>query len=766
MKLFKIFVLSFSLSLCFSINSYAQRNFTEEADKAYELKQFTYAIELYQKAYSKIKRNKAERARILFQIGECYRYTNNQKRSEAQYRRVTKSGYPDPIAYMYLAEALKQNEKYDEAIVALNDYKAKVPNDPKADKAIEACKLSQMWKDNPTRYVIENVRQLNSRENDFTPSYADKKFNSLIFTSSRDGVIGKGTDTWTGENFTDLFYTELSKAKGKKGTQPGTEAMGTWSAPVILDEGIINTPANEGSPALNDRGNTMYFTRCNVEKRQTITCKIFSTQKKGRGWAEAEVLTLGPDSFNYGHPTLSQDELTLYFASDMAGTLGGKDIWMAKRDRKTRPFDKPVNLGPTINTEGNEMYPFIKDNGVLYFSSDGHVGMGGLDMFKSEKVGETWGTPENMKFPMNSPNDDFAIIYEGAQEKGYFCSNRNGGRGGDDIYSFFLPPLVFTLQGVVKDAETKQIIEGAIVKLVGSDGTSIEDSTDKAGSYKFGKTQILPNTTYELYVSKPNYFSSTAKETTVGVEQSRDFIVNFDLVPIPKKPIELPEILYDLARWELLPQYQDSLNGLISTLKDNPKIVIELASHTDARDSDANNDTLSQKRAESVVNYLIEKGIAPDRMVAKGYGERVPRTLSKDITRDGFTFKSGTVLTEQFINALTTLKEREAAHQLNRRTEFRILRDDYIPKDSNIPLEKTKIQIIDMPENLPNDSVVNHPVDSVKTAPQGTTPPQGTGTTPPQGTKSPQGTGTTPPQGTKPPQAGTPVNKETPKPNN
>lgn len=741
MKLFKFFVLSFVLSICISINAYAQRNFTEEADNAYKLKQFTYAIELYQKAYSKIKRNKAERARILFQIAECYRYTNNQKRAEAQYKRVTKSGYPDPIAYLYLAEALKQNEKYDEAIIALNDYKQKMPNDPKADKGIEACKLSQMWKDNPTRYVIENVRQLNSRENDFTAAYADRKFSSLIFTSSRDGVIGKGLDSWTGENFTDLFFTELSKAKGKKGAQPGTDAMGTWSAPIILDEAPINSPANEGSPSLNDRGNTMYFTRCVVEKRQANTCKIYFSQKKGRGWAEPEVLTLGPDSFSYGHPSLSPDELTLYFASDMPGTLGGKDIWMSKRERKTRPFDKAVNLGAVINTEGNEMYPFIKDNGTLYFSSDEHVGMGGLDIFKAERLGETWSTPENMKFPINSNGDDFAIIFEGVQEKGFFCSNRNGGRGGDDIYSFFLPPLVFTLQGVVKDAETKKVIVGAKVKLVGSDGTSIEDSTDVTGSYKFGKTQILPNTTYELLVSKPNYFSSTAKETTVGVEQSRDFIVNFDLVPIPKKPIELPEILYALDRWELQKQYQDSLNGLIATLNDNPKIVIELASHTDARATDAYNDTLSQKRAQSVVDYLIEKGIAPDRLVAKGYGERVPRTLEKDIIREGFTYKAGTVLTEAYINSLQSTKEREAAHQINRRTEFRILHDNYIPKDANTPIEKTKIQIIDMKEN-PEDSVVNIN-DTTKVTPK-TTPLENT--TPPKGNTTPL-PGNTPPPG-------------------
>lgn len=745
MRIFKFILFSLIVAVCITSTAQAQRNFTEEADDAYNLKQYNVAIELYQKAYSKIKKNKAERARIIFQIAECYRLTNNQKRAESQYKRVTKSGYPDPIAYLYLAEALKQNEKYDEAIIAYNDFKQKAPNDPRADKGIEACKLAQMWKDNPTRYEIENVRQLNSRENDFTPAYADRKFSSLMFTSSRDGVIGKGTDVWTGENFTSLFYTELSKAKGKRGTQPGTApAMGTWSAPALLDEGPINTTANEGAPNLNDRGNSMYFTRCIIEKRQTTACKIYFSQKKGRSWAEPELVNLGPDSANFGHPSLSADELTLYFASDMPGGQGGRDIWMAKRDRKTRPFDKAVNLGTNVNTEMNELYPFIKDDGILYFASDGHIGMGGLDIFKVEKVGETWGTPQNMKAPINSPNDDFAIIFEGVQEKGFFTSNRNGGRGGDDIYSFFLPPLIYTLQGVVKDSETKQVIKGAKVKLVGSDGTSIEDSTDATGSYKFDKTQILANTSYELFVTKPDYFSSTAKETTVGVEQSKDFIINFDLVPIPRKPIELPEILYELARWELLPQFQDSLNGLIQTLTDNPKIVVELASHTDFRDTHERNDTLSQRRAESVVNYLIEKGIAPDRLVAKGYGERVPRTLGKDITRDGVSFPAGTVLTEEFINALKTTKEKEAAHQLNRRTEFRVLHDNYIPKPSNVEIERTKIEMINTPEvpdslmndtndvKQPNTNTPSNTGGAAQPNPQGGTPAQPGVATPPK----------------------------------
>ncbi|MDD3878177.1 MAG: OmpA family protein [Bacteroidales bacterium] len=750
MRLFRFYACILVLFLGLSTSLVAQRNFTEEADDAYELKQYYDAIELYQKAYSKIKGNRAERARILFRIAECYRITNNTKRAESQYRRVTRSGYPDPIAHYYLGEALKSNEKYDEAIIAFTEFKTKAPNDPRGDQGIESCRLAQMWKDNPTRYEVENVRQLNSRENDFSAAYADRKYLSLMFTSSRDGVLGKGTDAWTGENFTCLFFTEQSRSRrGRRGAQP-EDPMGSWSAPVLLDEGPINTPANEGAPTLNERGSTMYFTKCMIERRQTITCKIYVAQKRGRAWGEPELVPLGPDSFNFGHPSLSADELVLYFASDMPGGQGGRDIWMASRDRKTRPFETPVNLGSTINTSSDELYPFIRDDNALFFSSNGHIGMGGLDIFKAEKTGETWGTPQNMKFPINTPGDDFAIIFEGTQEKGFFSSNRNGGRGGDDIYSFFLPPLIFTLQGVVKDDETKLIISNANVKLVGTDGTILEVKTDERGSYKFDKTQILPNTTYELLVTKDGYFSSTATETTVGVEQSRDFVVNFDLVPIPRKPITLPEILYALDDYRLQAQFQDSLNGLITTMTENPKLVIELGSHTDSRASHAYNDTLSQKRAESVVDYLIEKGIAADRMQAKGYGERVPRTLDVEIIREGHTFPAGTVLNEEYINSLPSTKVKEAAHQLNRRTEFRILHENYVPSNTNVPIERTRIEIINnepadtipavdttnqqnptIPNSNPNRPVNPNPNPNTPTNPNPNTPPNSTPNTPP-----------------------------------
>lgn len=293
------------------------------------------------------------------------------------------------------------------------------------------------------------------------------------------------------------------------------------------------------------------------------------------------------------------------------------------------------------------------------------------------------------------------MIFQPGEEQGFLSSNRKGGRGGDDIYSFINPPLVFTLQGTVKDDRTLQFVPLATVRLVGSDGSSVDAKTDPKGFYSFSKSQIRPNVTYELTVLKDNYFNKKARETTVGLEKNKDFVIDFLLEPIPEKPVVLPDILYDLAKWDLKPQYQDSLQGLIKTLLENETVVIELASHTDARDTDERNDILSQRRAESVVNYLIDRGIDPERLVAKGYGERVPRVLAKDVRKDGFLFKTGTRLTESYIDSLKTTPEKEAAHALNRRTEFRVLSKDFVPKPKN----KEITQKVDIKIN-PEDNIV------------------------------------------------------------
>ena len=752
----------------------AQNKYSKAADAAYANQMFLLALQKYQKAYSKVKNNKAERDRISFRIAECYRMMNNTKKAETSYKRLVNNAKyvkDDPKILLFYADMLKVNGNYDEAVKQYQAYKERVPNDPKAAIGIESCMVSKEWIANPTKYGIKWEKMLNTKEDEFAASYADKKYISIIFTSDRNAAKGKDVDNWTGLGFSDLFFSRIDR-------------KGDWSKPILADDaGMINSKANDGVGQFNARFSAYYFTRCYNDPARKNGCGIFKvTRQGGTNWSEPDKIELGGDSATVmGHPSVSSDE-SIYFSADLPGGYGGKDIWVAKREKKGGKYFKK-NLGPDINTAGDEMFPFIRNDSILYFASNGHPGMGGLDIFvstfskngappsyqwkssagakplstmpgatssqyqktspdtaalktKSDTIGYQWQTtsrdslalsnvsgatsqtyqpssisgarwsyPENMRSPINSPADDFGIVFNGEEsEQGLFTSNRPGGKGRDDIYSFVIPPVYFTLEGTITDDRTLQPVAGASVRIVGTNGRALEDKTDEKGHYGFNKMQISVNTTYDIFVTRKDYFNEKGRETTVGLERSKDLVRNFVLRPIPKKPVVLPDILYDLAKWDLKPQYRDSLQGLIETLDANETIVIELASHTDSRDSDERNDILSQKRAQSVVDYLISRGIDPDRLVAKGYGERVPRVLSKDITKEGYTFTAGTILNDSVINLLPGNNIKEAAHQFNRRTEFSILRNDYVPKTKVTKTQPpTQIELVVNPEedNVP-----------------------------------------------------------------
>ncbi len=667
----------------------AQSRRLAAADDAFNTFQYNIAVNRYKKVYSKTK-SRAEKDRISYKMAECYRLMNNTKRAEVTYRRMINSDYArkNPTAYLYYADMLKANEKYDLAKEFYAMYAESIPDDPRGTNGVESCTLAAEWIENPTKYTVTNLKKVNSRSDDFSSTYSDKFYNAIIFTSTREGSTGKGLDGWTGQNFSDLFQSRQDRKE-------------EWSEPTLADsEGKLNTSSNDGAPIFNASFTTMYFTRCGNETEGSSNCNIWSVKRSGKGWGDPQMLDLGADStVTNGHPAISNDELILIFSSDRPGGKGGKDLWIATRSSITDKYKKPMNLSDMVNTPGDEVFPFFRNDTTLYFASNGHPGLGGLDVFKTTMRDGKWTKPVNMQVPVNSAGDDFAMVFKAGEDQGVMSSNRKGGKGGDDVYSFSNPPLVFTLSGTVKDDRTLQFVPMASVKLVGSDGSSVEAKTDPKGFYSFSKSQIKPNTTYDLTVIKDNYFNKKARETTVGLEKNKDFVIDFMLEPIPEKPVVLPDILYDLAKWDLKPQYQDSLQGLIKTLLDNETIVIELASHTDARDTEERNDILSQRRAESVVNYLIERGIDPARLVAKGYGERVPRTMARDARKDGFLFKEGTTLTEAFIDALPTVPEKEAAHALNRRTEFRVLSKDFVPKAKNQEYTQQKVEIKLNPED-------------------------------------------------------------------
>ena len=642
--------------------TFAQRGPTYSADLAFDKGDYYDAASLYKKAFTKEK-NKVKRAEIIYKVAESYRLTNDYKNQEVWYAKAIKAGYKSPDAYLHYADALKMNGKYDEATVQYTAFQKEAAGDPRADLGIQSSQQAQKWKDKPTRYRVTNVAPINTKYSDFGTSFSNKDHRHLIFTSARQESIGKNNDGGTGEKFQDLFEGAVDK-KGK------------WSSPKPLLE-PINSGSNDGSATMDAKGVDMFFTRCDAEKNKTGACLIYYTKRKGATWDEPKLIPLASDSFTVGQPSLSNDEQTLYFVSDMSGGQGGKDIWYTKYDKKSKSWGTPINAGNKINTEFDEMFPYITTDNILYFSSKGHIGMGGLDIYSSKVTNEVFEEPVNLKYPINTSYDDFAfIVDEITNDKGYLSSDRPDGKGSDDIYAWSLPPLLFTVSGKVFDADTKGNVEGATIELFGSDGSSIPLKTDKTGAYKF---DLKPETSYRLSATMPNYLNKYIEVSTVGLEQSKDFIGDFDFaLRSTLRAIELPEVYYDLAKWDLRPESKKSLDGLVQTLKENPTVVVEIGSHTDSRPIPMTNDTLSKRRAESVVNYLVQHGIERDRLSFQGYGASQPRSLDKGMG----SFKSGDVLNGTFIDKLKDTKTKEEAHQLNRRTEFRVLRTNYVKGQS------------------------------------------------------------------------------------
>ncbi len=671
MRIIKITLTLFVAFFFFSESSFAQKRSKDEikGDEAFEYGEYAEAIQNYRVAYSKEKNN-SRKVEMVFKIAQCYMNKNEPRSAELWFKKAIMVKYPDPIVRLYYANELKKNGKFEDAIKQYKMYKKIVPNDKRADIGIQSCEMSAKWQAHPTRYKVENMAFFNSKAEDYSPVFSSKKYDQVIFSSNRSGSKGNRIHKVTGMGFTDLWESKKDR-KGK------------WSIPTPLQGDLVNTNDDEGACSLNLKGNTLFFTRCRVEKGKIIGCKIYESPKKGLAWGEPQLINIpgASDSINIAHPSLSQDEKTLFFVAELPGGYGGKDIWMIKRPSRTKPFGAPINLGPEINTPGNEVFPYSRSNGVLYFSSDYHIGMGGLDIFKATKQENGKWKVENMKYPINSPQDDFGIVFAGKKEFGFLASSRPGGLGYDDIYRFVLPQLQFSVSGVCLDEKTEDPIANAKVVLKGSEGTTKETVSEADGSFHF---KLGPNADYQIATSAKGYLNGKAGVSTKGIEEDKDFKTDIYMAPIAK-PIELPNILYDLGKWDLRPESMTSLDKLVQTLKDNPNIVIELRSHTDFRSDNKFNLDLSQKRAQSVVDYLISKGIAADRLVPKGYGETMPKVVDKKIAERYNFLPEGQKLDERFIKSLATVEEQEVANQINRRTEFKVIKTDYVPKPSISP---------------------------------------------------------------------------------
>lgn len=672
---------------------------TKKANAFFEAREYFSAIEAYKKAFSKAKSRK-EKAAITFNLAECYRFMNDCKNASAQYKRAVKMRYDD-IAQLRYADMLRCLGEYEEAIAEYEIYKQSNPGDVRGEKGIEASRQAVDWMTNKTRYTLVNQKDFNTKASDYHASYAGKRGKentALMISSMREEGEGKREDGWTGQTYSDIYFVEAErKKKGRssrrgRGAQANTQDL-SWSTPVPLSE-TINTKEHEGVVAFDSRMKFMYFTKCINEKNMKLGCAIYKSRKMGQDWADPELVVLAPDSLSsVGHPTFSADDKFLYFAGEMPGTQGGKDIWVTTFDRRKKQWNTPKNLGPKVNTSEDEIYPFMNDDGYLYFSSNGLPGMGSQDIFRI-KVGEDGmpvGDVENMKYPINSNADDFAIIWEkGGAERGFMASNRKGGRGSDDIYSVYLVPLRFTMDGVLVSSKDGTPIPQATIRLDGTDGTSIVVNTDKDGHFIFDKDKLKENTQYKINAEKKKFLTNTADFTTIGVDFSAfEYIpseniyqhgmrIKIQLDPI-EIPIVLPNVFFDLAKWDLRPEAMQALDSVVVIMNNNPNIVIELRSHTDYRDTDEKNKVLSQHRADTCVKYLVTKGVAADRMVPVGMGESSPFVIPEKYKFYGAgEFEAGTKLTEAFIKSQPGSKQ-EIANQINRRTDFRVLRDDYVP---------------------------------------------------------------------------------------
>lgn len=628
-----------------------------KGDKAFNEGRYYDALNSYKKAYTKNKKAPMK-AQASYQAGECFRMMSDWKNAEDWYGKAVQEKSKNPLATLRYADALRANGKYDEATVQYNAYKALAPSDPMGETGVQASKAAQGYKDKPTRHRIENVGALNTKYHDFGTAMSKADTNTVYFTSSRVEATGKDNDAWYGEKRFDIFKSSKDN-------------NGRWSTPIALAE-PLNGEWSDGSVALDATGNTMYVTRVEKVKGKDGVGKIYSSTFANGKWSDLVGMPWNSDDYTVGQPSVSVDGSSMYFVSDMPGGQGGKDIWMSKNEGGT--WGTPINMGTAINTAGDEMFPVITEGGKLYFSSNGLPGMGGLDLFTTAMEGGSWSAPKNLGSPMNSGGDDFNITMLGT-DKGFFSSNREGGQGADDIYTFVKPPLVFNVAGKVYDTDTKDPIKDATVELFGSDGTSLSVKTGADGTYTY---PLKENTSYKLSASYTGYLTKFHEVSTIGLEDDKAFSKDFDF-PLKSiaKPINLPEVFYDLDKATLRPESMTALDGLVETLNQNPTTTILLTSHTDFRADDKYNMKLSDKRAKACYDYLIKKGVAADRLQAEGKGESDPKEIGKDYA-DFPPFKEGDKLTEAFITKLGK-EDFEKANQYNRRTEFKVLRTDYVP---------------------------------------------------------------------------------------
>lgn len=628
-----------------------------EAEEKQRIGEYYEAAAIYRKVYTKTSPKKRDlRGYIAYRMAECNRLINNTAKATSAYMNAIRYDYPDSTVYLRMGQMLQKTGRYPEAIKNYDIYMENDPSNLLAINGIQGCELAPGWKKNPTRYEVRRMDKFNSRRGEFSPMLAGDKYDQLYFASSRSKDKDAKVSAITGQNNNNLFLVKQDE-------------KGAWLAPVELED-EVNTEYDEGTPSFSPDGNTMYYTYCAQDPEGPRTAEIYISTRSSAKWGKGTRATIVKDSVTaLGHPSISPDGKYLYFVSDAVGGFGGKDIFRARV--AGNDFGPMENLGEEINTPGDEMFPYVRDSVTLYFASNGHPGMGGLDLFKATQDSTGKWKVENLGAPINSMADDFGITFAGKEERGFFCSNRNDARGYDHIYSFERPTITIFIEGIVNDVD-EYPIEDATVRIVGKDGLNVKVPVKKDGTYR---VELERDIRYVMMASARGYLNQNYELHTGPEEKNETYIVDFFLSPI-SKPVVIDNIFYDFDKATLRPESKKALDEMIKMLNDNPNVTIELGAHTDRKGTDQYNERLAQRRAQSVVDYLIAGGIEAARLEAKGYGESVPKTINKKMAKQFDFLKEGDVLTEEFILALPP-EQQEIADQINRRTEFKVLRTNY-----------------------------------------------------------------------------------------
>lgn len=613
--------------------SFAQTSKLTIADKKYKKYSYIDAIKIYEK----VAENGYRSQDMLQKLGNSYYFSGDLKNAAKWYEELIKLEEKlDSEYYFRYSQSLKAIGDYEKANKYMKIF-AENSKDSRASEFLNNSNYLEEIEKNSGNYIID-ITDINSEFYEFGSAYYNDQ---LIFSSSRtNGAIYSKVHDWTEQNFTDLYSAKI---------QEGNKLEG-----VVNFSTSINTKFNESTPIFTKDGKTMYFTRNNYinskkgkDESKSTLIKIYKATLSNNIWGDITELPFNDDNYSSGHPALSTDEKTLYFASDMPGGFGNADIYKVSINGNT--FGKPENLGPIINTEGRESFPYIAFDNTLYFASNGHLGLGGLDVFQSKFINNNFTKPENLSKPINSSNDDFGFIINN-KKSGFFTSNRDGGKGFDDIYSFTI--CTQNIYGIITDFVTKELLPNTKVELFDSKMNKISEIySDTDSKYSF---EIDCNKQYYVRASKDEF--ETTEKIVEPIKNTGKTELNLDLnrniFPLEEgtdlaKIFNISIIYFDLDKWNIRPDAAKDLQKIIEVMKEYPTMEVSIRSHTDSRQTHKYNELLSDRRANSTLDFIVKNGIKRELLTAKGYGE-----------------------TELINNCSDGVKCTEDEHQLNRRSEF------------------------------------------------------------------------------------------------